>query len=823
MLRPISLIALVIITWAGPVAAEPGFVADIGAEVAWPDGPQGAFNPVGEPEGVTYYVDGETGSDTGAGTSGDPFETIARGLDAAGAGDTVVVRAGTYHEQVAPPAMNPVPSRSGPLTLIAEPGGGEVIIDGTDVTPVTEGGLQNPAGVSLFQDGVIIIDGFIVQNFSGYGMAVQQSSSAVVRNCTFRDNGLELADSVDMVVISSRDVRVLGNTFDSATERAIDDRSTDTWIAHNYFTGHSNNAVKIGPYPAGLGCRVEHNAFFDNDAIQGVIYVHETRGVTVQRNLLVRGSLQAIRLDDVQDTMVFSNTAVGFQKGMEIYRLEGCRLEGNILASNTLGVEILSLMADSGLDGNLYFDNQADVDGQGDAGPCAMFEDPGFEDAAGDDYSLADGAWAIDRGPADLPVPLGGGDTVDAGAFEKGAGEAPWDYQTAGQVADFSPRITWTYVDSQAGTQAACRVQIDRVNTFDSVDLLDSNWVQDSQAGWIVPREFELAAGEWYVKIKTRDTDGNDGPWSDPNLRLVIEAPPDCASQGGVGCAVLDGCDGEWLVAVDDGRCCDGDCVPCPDADSDGFLDAACGGGDCDDSDPDINPDAEEDCEDGIDNDCDDDTDLDDSDCGCIDHDRDGYGENCAAGDDCDDTIASVHPGAEELCNYVDDDCDGSTDEGFDLDSDPENCGECGWACPGELVCDLGQCEEECGTGRSNCDRACIDTTSDLENCGGCGVICDYDNASEKCTDGVCVLTVCDQGWVDANGIDEDGCEYECTPSAEGVEECGNGVDDNCDGQIDENCDSGGCSCGPRVPAGRAAVLFIVLLLLVIACRTTRP
>jgi hypothetical protein len=48
-----------------------------------------------------------------------------------------------------------------------------------------------------------------------------------------------------------------------------------------------------------------------------------------------------------------------------------------------------------------------------------------------------------------------------------------------------------------------------------------------------------------------------------------------------------------------------GQCVAdCPDADGDGFAGDGCGGTDCNDGDPAVNPDAEEICGDGIDQDC---------------------------------------------------------------------------------------------------------------------------------------------------------------------------------------------------------------------------
>jgi hypothetical protein len=139
----------------------------------------------------------------------------------------------------------------------------------------------------------------------------------------------------------------------------------------------------------------------------------------------------------------------------------------------------------------------------------------------------------------------------------------------------------------------------------------------------------------------------------------------------------------------------------CTDADGDGF----CEDEDCDDGDPDIHPEVDEasmgpdevdnDCDgvldecddddpertwhaeelcDGIDNDCDGEIDEDLGGTWYPDEDGDGYGDggrpvqSCDpdAGlvqddSDCDDGDPTVHPGAQETCNGVDDDCDSTT------------------------------------------------------------------------------------------------------------------------------------------------------------------
>lgn len=49
----------------------------------------------------------------------------------------------------------------------------------------------------------------------------------------------------------------------------------------------------------------------------------------------------------------------------------------------------------------------------------------------------------------------------------------------------------------------------------------------------------------------------------------------------------------------------------------------------------------------------------------CIDNDSDGYGQNCALGNDCNDANDIIYPNRGEMCNNIDDDCDSSIDEGL--------------------------------------------------------------------------------------------------------------------------------------------------------------
>ncbi len=187
--------------------------------------------------------------------------------------------------------------------------------------------------------------------------------------------------------------------------------------------------------------------------------------------------------------------------------------------------------------------------------------------------------------------------------------------------------------------------------------------------------------------------------------------------------------------------------------------------------------------------------------------------------------------GAPEQCNEVDDDCDGLVDEGIDLTQDSRHCGACDVSCERTgaqtecrdsachfIACFDGYvdlngdttgsidstdgCEYHCfasNGGTEACDSLdndCDGSTdedfhfdTDVNNCGRCGQVCTFFQVSgATCSGGTCTYnpsTDCAAGYIDANGMQSDGCEYECTPSASGTETC-NGLDDDCDGTTDE-------------------------------------
>ena len=181
-----------------------------------------------------------------------------------------------------------------------------------------------------------------------------------------------------------------------------------------------------------------------------------------------------------------------------------------------------------------------------------------------------------------------------------------------------------------------------------------------------------------------------------------------------------------------------------------------------------------------------------------------------ASAGDCDDTCADCHPGAAEVCDGRDNDCDGSVDQTF--------------ACvPGAMV----GCTTGCGTaGMGACTAACAipsgaECAPPAELCNGADDDCDgaIDDGFSCAAGATAVCTT------SCGSLGTGACTSACEPAepsacAPPAETC-NGMDDDCDGAPDDgfacalgasvscttSCGttgSGACTSACAIPSGAA-------------------
>ena len=148
-------------------------------------------------------------------------------------------------------------------------------------------------------------------------------------------------------------------------------------------------------------------------------------------------------------------------------------------------------------------------------------------------------------------------------------------------------------------------------------------------------------------------------------------------------------------------------------------------------------------------------------------------------------------PEVDFLCEpcAADVDCGGATDLCLPVDDGTyctRDCSEAGGDCPDGFECiawggdSVPQCHPTSGT--CSCGAG-VDLATDVKNCGTCGEVCFYAGADAACVAGECVMLGCLPGYVDLDLGDDNGCEYECTPSAADQDLPDPvGVDGDCDG-----------------------------------------
>jgi hypothetical protein len=342
------------------------------------------------------------------------------------------------------------------------------------------------------------------------------------------------------------------------------------------------------------------------------------------------------------------------------------------------------------------------------------------------------------------------------------------------------------------------------------------------------------------------DADGDGFGAPDDSACLCTPAAPytttdntDCApGDGAVSPAAAeicgDGTDNDCDGATDEAGAA-GCTVYFADADADTFgdtTDFACLcapqapyvvviGGDCNDDDPQLSPALPEACGDGIDNDCDGAIDEPNTE-GCVvyylDADSDGAGiigdaqclcaptdpYDATAHGDCADDDPEINPGAVEVCDGWDNDCDGVVDNPntdgcteYYLDSDGDTFGV------GEPLClcaplgaitaaGVGDCDDTDPSANPDAAEICngkddsCDGVTDEPGATGCSVF--YTDVDDD-TFGVDGTDVCLCAAVgDSTATTAGDCDDALAAVKPGATEVCDAADNNCDGAFDEGC-----------------------------------
>ena len=419
--------------------------------------------------------------------------------------------------------------------------------------------------------------------------------------------------------------------------------------------GSSGGAVR-----AGRTATVDNSLFIDNHASSkgGAVYqgVHNSYSSTLR---VTNSQFCANRSPDGAAVYAFSTTATN-------------TVQGNVFIGNEItsgGAGTVTLTASSGREPTVHFRNNTIVGGIG-----------------GDGLGLH------------LARPA----TVD---FRNNA----FGGNTGSSLLSFAL--------SPLGLEVLGNASTDEIPAVDPSNLDDADWV-DGDPIWVDPPPYNISGPDWddchadlrFLQGSSLHEAGEPVSGSNPvdigafGLAIGLdrdedgfEVPEDCDdldkdSYPGAD-EYCDGADNDCDGIIDGPDPLDGDTYY-EDADGDDFGDeqyvvVACERpegmspefGDCDDDSPDVHPDADEVC-DGIDNDCN--GKIDDADPGLNpdsatawypDTDGDTFGEGqdaelaceqpegkVANGDDCSDE-AAVNPSAVEVCNTIDDDCDGKIDD----------------------------------------------------------------------------------------------------------------------------------------------------------------
>lgn len=268
---------------------------------------------------ATKYV-AKTGNDSNDGSLSTPYLTIQKGVDVARAGDTILVKVGTYNERVVVYGYDG--TESSPITIKNYPGDSP-IIDGTGVS------VGDGMSLVMIWEDWINVSGFEIQNVNigvyatgvnnGYGTGLIISGN----HCSVNDIIIHDTWSSGISVLYDY------NTVDSCLVYHTAMSNSETpglatnggGIYHTSFANHCviKNCVVYHVWGEGIGMGGTYNTLEDNivyDCWESNMYSCNATNCLIQRNLIYQtggmivGSRCGILVGDENSTNLTENITI---------------------------------------------------------------------------------------------------------------------------------------------------------------------------------------------------------------------------------------------------------------------------------------------------------------------------------------------------------------------------------------------------------------------------------------------------------------------------------------------------------------------------------
>ena len=291
-----------------------------------------------------------------------PAESIARAVQAAGAGDTVIVERGYYEEHIV--IDKPLTLQGDGRPTISGGQQGDVIrVRAPDV--LIEGLIIRDSGADLTAQnagiyvepgahGVVIRRNDLVYNLFGVWLEAVKNVQVIDNLITGKRDLLSVNRGNGIQLYNTNGARIIGNNISFTRDAIYVDISH-----HAVFRNNKLHHVRYGTHYMNSYYNLwENNETYLN---RGGLALMEVRNQVVRNNIAWGNTDHGIMLRTIQDSLIENNIVAQNGKGFFVYNAEYNTIRDNLVIRNRIGMHLWAGSYHNVVEGNDFVSNRDQV------------------------------------------------------------------------------------------------------------------------------------------------------------------------------------------------------------------------------------------------------------------------------------------------------------------------------------------------------------------------------------------------------------------------------------------------------------------------------